>query len=129
MTRRARILLVEDHPGSRELAEVILERAGYEVIAAADGETGLATARELHPDLIVMDVNLPGLDGLEVTRRLKAQPSTWEIPVLAVTAYAMRGDEERVLAAGCNGYLTKPIDRQLLLSTVARLLPQEAHQA
>jgi two-component system cell cycle response regulator DivK len=129
MTRRARILLVEDHPGSRELAEIILERAGYEVIVAADGEAGLAAANTARPDLIVMDVNLPGLDGLEVTRRLKAQPSTWEIPILAVTAYAMRGDEDRVRAAGCSGYVTKPIDRQLLVSTVARLLPQEANQS
>jgi two-component system, cell cycle response regulator DivK len=115
----SRILLVEDHPLNRELAEAILMRAGYEVLVAPDGETGLATAHSAHPDVILMDIELPGLDGLEATRRLKADATTREIPVLALTAYAMRGDEERARAAGCDGYLTKPIDRQTLLDAVA----------
>jgi two-component system cell cycle response regulator DivK len=115
----SRILLVEDHPLNRELAEAILMRAGYEVLVAPDGETGLATAHSAHPDVILMDIELPGLDGLEATRRLKADANTRAIPVLALTAYAMRGDEERARAAGCDGYLTKPIDRQTLLDAVA----------
>jgi two-component system cell cycle response regulator DivK len=118
-----RILLVEDHPLNRELAEAILMRAGYEVLVATDGETGLATAHSEHPDLILMDIELPGLDGLEATRRLKADATTRTIPVLALTAYAMRGDEERARAAGCDGYLTKPIDRQTLLDAVACCIP------
>ena len=113
-----RILLVEDHPLNRELVEAILVRAGYEVLVAPDGETGLTTAHAERPNLILMDLELPGLDGLEVTRRLKADPTMQEIPVLAVTAYAMRGDEQRARAAGCDGYVTKPINRQKLLDAV-----------
>jgi two-component system, cell cycle response regulator DivK len=115
----ARVLLVEDHPLNRELAEAVLADAGYEVLIASDGEAGLAAAYSTHPDLILMDIELPGLDGLEATRRLKADATTRAIPVLALTAYAMRGDEERARAAGCDGYLTKPIDRQTLLDAVA----------
>ena len=117
------ILLVEDNPLNRELAEAILVRAGYEVLMAPNGESALATARSEQPDLILMDIELPGLDGLEATRRLKADPSLRAIPVLALTAYAMRGDEQRCRAAGCDGYLTKPIDRMTLLDAVARCLP------
>src|SRR4051794_12902423 len=108
----ARVLLVEDHPLNRELAEAVLADAGYEVLIASDGEAGLAAAFSAHPDLILMDIELPGLDGLEATRRLKADASTRAIPVLALTAYAMRGDEEGARPAGCDGYLTKPIDRR-----------------
>jgi two-component system cell cycle response regulator DivK len=124
-----RILLVEDHPLNRELAEAILVRAGYEVLVAPDGETGLATASAARPALILMDIELPGLDGLEATRRLKADPATQGIPVLALTAYAMRGDEQRASAAGCDGYVTKPINRQRLLDAVARCLPPERKNA
>jgi two-component system cell cycle response regulator DivK len=123
MTQRARLLLVEDHPLNRELAEAILVRAGYEVLVVPNGESALAAVRGEHPDLILMDIELPGLDGLEVTRRLKADPALRDIPVLALTAYAMRGDEQRCRAAGCDGYLTKPIDRMTLLDAVARCLP------
>ena len=92
---------------------------------APDGEAGLAAAHSAHPDVILMDIELPGLDGLEATRRLKADATTREIPVLALTAYAMRGDEERARAAGCDGYLTKPIDRQTLLDAVACCLSRQ----
>jgi two-component system cell cycle response regulator DivK len=123
MTQRARLLLVEDHPLNRELAEAILVRAGYEVLVVPNGESALAAVRGEHPDLILMDIELPGLDGLEVTRRLKADAALRDIPVLALTAYAMRGDEQRCRAAGCDGYLTKPIDRMTLLDAVARCVP------
>jgi two-component system cell cycle response regulator DivK len=126
---RGRVLLVEDHPLNRELAEAILTRAGYEVLVAQDGESGLAAARNEKPDLILMDIELPGLDGLEATRRLKADPTLRLIPVLALTAYAMRGDEQRAQAAGCDGYLTKPIDRVTLLEAVERCIPPPAADA
>jgi two-component system cell cycle response regulator DivK len=126
---RGRVLLVEDHPLNRELAEAILTRAGYEVLVAQDGESGLAAARSEQPDLILMDIELPGLDGLEATRRLKADPTLRLIPVLALTAYAMRGDEQRAQAAGCDGYLTKPIDRVTLLEAVERCIPRPAADA
>src|SRR5207248_6549660 len=118
----ARVLLVEDHPLNRELAEAVLADAGYEVLIASDGEAGLAAAHSAHPDVILMDIELPGLDGLEATRRLKADATTRAIPILALTAYAMRGDEERARAAGCDGYLTKPIDRRALLTALGECL-------
>jgi two-component system cell cycle response regulator DivK len=118
-----RILLVEDNPLNRELLETVLVRAGYEVLVAPDGESALAAAHATHPDLILMDLELPGLDGLEATRRLKADPATRGIPILALTAYAMRGDEERARRAGCDGYLTKPINRRTLLDAIASCLP------
>jgi two-component system, cell cycle response regulator DivK len=123
MTAQRRILLVEDHPINRELAEAMLMMAGYDVIVAPDGEAGLAAAHEALPDLVLMDIELPGLDGLECTRRLKGAADTGAIPVVALTAYAMCGDEERARAAGCDGYITKPIDRQVLLTELARFLP------
>jgi two-component system cell cycle response regulator DivK len=129
MTRPATILVVEDHPLNRELTEAMLLRAGYTVLMAGDAETGLACATTDHPDLILMDIELPGLDGLEATRRLKADPCTADIPVLAVTAYAMRRDEERALGAGCDGFVTKPVERQLLLATVERFLRRDREGA
>jgi two-component system cell cycle response regulator DivK len=123
MVPQRRILLVEDHPINRELAEAMLMMAGYDVIVAPDGEAGLAAAHEARPDLVLMDIELPGLDGLECTRRLKSAQDTGSIPVVALTAYAMCGDEARARAAGCDGYVTKPIDRQVLLDELARFLP------
>jgi two-component system cell cycle response regulator DivK len=114
---------VEDHPLNRELVEAILVRAGYEVLVAPDAETALTAAHAARPDLILMDIELPGLDGLEATRQLKAHPATRAIPILALTAYAMHGDEERARDAGCDGYLTKPVDRRILLAALARCLP------
>ena len=123
MTQSARILLVDDHPISIQVAEAFLERAGYAVIRAEDGERALALAQSTAPAAILMDLNMPGMDGLEVTRRLKADPATRAIPIIALTAYAMRGDEERARAAGCDDYVPKPIDRQRLLATIARHVP------
>ena len=119
----AKILIVDDSDTIRQQVGITLAQAGYEVIVAPNGESALAMAHSEQPDLILMDIELPGLDGLEATRRLKADASLRTIPVLALTAYAMRGDEQRCRAAGCDGYLTKPIDRMTLLDAVARCLP------
>ncbi|HEY7066122.1 MAG TPA: response regulator [Chloroflexota bacterium] len=117
-----RVLVVEDHPLNRELAEAILERAGYDVVLAEDGETALETVAARRPDVILLDIDLPGISGLDVARQLKADPGTRAIPVVALTAYAMVGDEERVRAAGCDDYVTKPIERPKLLGAVERAL-------
>jgi two-component system, cell cycle response regulator DivK len=121
-----RVLIVEDHPLNRELAEAVLERAGYVVLTAEDGETALASVAAQRPDVILLDVELPGISGLEVARRLKEDPATRTIPLVALTAYAMVGDEARVRAAGCDYYVTKPIERPKLLGAVERALGREA---
>ena len=116
------ILIVEDNPDNRKLAGTVLEFAGYQVLQADDAVAGMALARSRQPALILMDIQLPGMDGLTATRLLKGDPETRAIPVLAVTAFAMRGDEERMLAAGCDGYLAKPFDYKDLLARVRDLI-------
>jgi two-component system cell cycle response regulator DivK len=115
----ARILIVEDNPDNMLLTVMLLESAGHHVISAIDAEAGLALARAELPDLILMDIQLPGMDGLEATMLLKADPLTRAIPVIAVTALAMKGDEERIRAAGCDSYIAKPIGIQDFLGSVA----------
>lgn len=100
----------------------MLERAGYEVEAVRSGEAALAAIAEHRPQLVLMDVQLPGRDGLELTRDLKAEPATAEIPIVALTAHAMRGDDEQALAAGCAGYISKPIDTRTFASQVGGFL-------
>ena len=117
-----RILVVDDNAVNRRLLQVLLRFRGYEVCEAASAPEAFATLREKPPHLILMDLRLPGMDGLTVTRRLKADPATREIPVVAVTSYAMKGDEETARAAGCSAYVTKPIDKTLFLETVASVL-------
>ncbi len=117
-----RILVVEDNPANLKLAVLMLEGKGYEVLQATDAETGLRLAREEAPDLILMDVHLPGMDGLAATRLLKGDPLTRGIRVVALTALAMSGDRERIEAAGCDEYLSKPFHYQQLLETVERSL-------
>ena len=117
-----RILIIEDTPMNIELATDVLEGAGYDVIQAEDAETGIELARSELPDLILMDVGLPGMDGLSATRILKQDPSTKDIPVVALTSHAMKGDEEKMLAAGCESYMTKPIDIGAFLKAVARFI-------
>jgi two-component system, cell cycle response regulator DivK len=112
------ILVVEDNPTNMKLSTFVLESADYTVITATDAEIGLTLARERHPDLILMDVQLPGMDGLDATALLKADEATRAIPVVALTALAMKGDEERIRAAGCDGYIAKPLDYKELLATV-----------
>ncbi|MHB1201638.1 MAG: response regulator [Acidithiobacillus sp.] len=118
----SKILIIEDNAVNRKLVEVILSKAGYAVLPAADAEQGIALARSEHPDLILMDIHLPGMDGLAATRLLKEDSSTRGIPVMALTALAMKGDEECILAAGCDAYLGKPIRHEALLEAVAGLL-------
>ncbi len=110
------------------LVRKILCSAGYEVIEAADGNSGIAAAYEQAPDLILMDVNLPDIDGLEATRQIKADPQVRDIPILALTANAMHGDRERCLEAGCNGYIPKPITKNELLNTVAHFINQTEYK-
>ena len=118
----ATILVVEDNLHNLKLAQLVLQRAGHEVLSADNGETGLAMAREQHPDLILMDVQMPGMDGLAATRLLKQNPLTAQIKVIALTALAMKGDSERILAAGCDAYLAKPYHYNDLISAVDRAL-------
>lgn len=117
-----RVLVVEDHESNMELATDVLELAGYQVLQAFDAEEGIELAKREKPDLIVMDVGLPGMDGLEATRLLKADPATQHIPVLASTSHAMKGDRERILAAGCDAYISKPIDTRGFARIVADLI-------
>jgi two-component system, cell cycle response regulator DivK len=116
------VLIVEDHPANLKLARLILESAGHEVLARDNAVEGLAAACELRPDLILMDIHLPGMDGLEAIRRLKADRATVDIPVIALTAFAMRDDAQRMHAAGCDGYLAKPYRRGALVKAVADAL-------
>jgi CheY-like chemotaxis protein len=116
-----KILIVEDVEYNRDLLVQLLEEE-YEVVTAADGAAGLEAAARERPDLILMDLSLPGVDGWEATRRLKAAPATEAIPVIALTAHAMQGDEERARACGCDDYLTKPIDEDQLFDKLTRLL-------
>ena len=118
----ARVLIVEDNPANMTLATFLLQSAGHSVVTAANAEIGLMLARSEHPDLILMDIQLPGMDGLEATGLLKADEATRAIPVVALTALAMKGDEERIRAAGCDGYIAKPMRYKDFLATVAQQL-------
>src|SRR5260370_35199227 len=113
-----RILYIEDNFKNRRLVKKLLKLNGYEMIEAEDGLQGLAIAARERPDLILMDINLPGVDGMEATSRLKSSPDLSHIPIIALTAAAMRGDRERIIAAGCDGYMQKPIDNVQLINTV-----------
>lgn len=118
------VLLVEDNQMNSRLVEYVLERDGFEVRVMDSAEEAVNSAGADPPDVILMDIQLPGMDGLEATRRLKENASTAKIPILAITAHAMRGDEERILAAGCEGYISKPINTRELAATVRNYLPQ-----
>jgi len=117
-----RVLVVEDTEDNRRIIRELLTSAGYETIEAVTGEEGVAMAAEHHPDLILMDVQLPVLDGYEATRRIKANPALRHIPVIAVTSYALSGDEEKTRAAGCDAYVAKPFSPRLLLAKVRGFL-------
>jgi two-component system cell cycle response regulator DivK len=118
----ARVLLVEDNPASLKLATFLLESAGHTVLSATDAEAGLTLARGQRPDLILMDIQLPGMDGLEAIAVLKQDDSTRAIPVIALTALAMKGDEERIRAAGYDGYIAKPLRYTEFLATITARL-------
>jgi CheY-like chemotaxis protein len=117
-----RILVIEDNPANLKLATLMLNKAGHTVTSAQTAEDGLALVRTDPPDLILMDIQLPGISGLDATRLLKQNPATRPIPVIAVTALAMKGDEERMRAVGCDGYLTKPLRYQQLWDSITALL-------
>jgi two-component system, cell cycle response regulator DivK len=118
----SKVLIIEDNPTNMTLAIFLLNSVGHAVLSATDAEAGLALAREEQPDLILMDIQLPGMDGLEAAALLKADQATRAIPVIALTALAMKGDEERIRAAGCDGYIAKPMRYQEFLKTVAEQL-------
>lgn len=118
------ILIADDRPSSRELLRTVLERAGYDVIEAEDGEQAVARAHGSHPRLILLDLQMPRLDGFGVLEQLRADPEFRDTPVLALTASAMSGDRERILAAGFTDYLAKPAGPDLLRAAVARLLEE-----
>ena len=120
------ILLVEDNPVNRRLAVFLLRSQGYEVREATTALEALEMLEKERPDLIVMDIQLPGMDGLEATRKIKAQPATTDIPIIAVTSYAMNGDREKAMAAGCAGYVTKPIDKNIFIQEVAARLGEKS---
>lgn len=116
------ILVVDDNPQNLKLARLVLKTAGYVVQTANDAEEAQAALAAQLPALILMDLQLPGMDGLELTRQLKADPARCHVPILALTAYAMKGDEDRALAAGCDAYLAKPFEADVLISEVQRLI-------
>src|ERR1700741_3374087 len=116
-----RILLIEDNPMSRDMLTRRLEKRGYQIVTAADGSEGNAVAAKQLPDMILMDMSLPGLDGWETTRELRSRPDTKQIPVIALTAHALAGDRERSLDAGCDEYETKPIELSTLVQKIEKL--------
>ena len=118
----ARVLIVEDNPANMALTVFLLQSAGHSVLRATDAEAGLTLARDQQPNLILMDIQLPGMDGLQATELLKKDDATRAIPVIALTALAMKGDEERIRAAGCDGYIAKPMHYQEFLATIAARL-------
>jgi len=120
----AKILIVEDNEMNRDMLARRLRRKNFEVAIAIDGETGIAAATQESPDLILLDLSLPGIDGWETARRLKAAAESAAIPIIALTAHAMTGDREKALAAGCDDYDTKPVELPRLLEKIQNLLPQ-----
>ncbi len=124
-----RILYIEDNSENRLLVRRVLSAEGYQLIEAADGPSGLRVAEEIAPDLILMDINLPDVDGYEVTSRIRSLPHLARVPIVAMTANVMKGDREKSLAAGCDGYIQKPIDIDLLPEQIAKFLSRHSHES
>lgn len=118
-----RVLVIEDQEDNRRIMRDLLTNAGYELIEAATGEEGVAIAESSRPDLILMDIQLPGIDGCEATRRIRAKSSLEHVPIIAVTSYALSGDDTKALAAGCSAYISKPFSPRMLLAKVREFLP------
>ena len=116
------VLVIEDNEMNMKLARSLLQIGNYSVLEAVDAEVGIQMAREHHPDLIMMDIQLPGMDGLAATREIKNDPAMKDISIVALTSYAMQGDEEKARDAGCAGYISKPIDTRSFLETVGKFL-------
>lgn len=123
MTKR--ILVVEDQEDNRRIIRDLLTSIGYELIEATDGEAGVRLAKEQRPDLILMDIQLPVLDGYAATRRIKAEPQLRAIPIVVVTSYALSGDDAKAMAAGADGYVAKPFSPRHLLATIRKFLPED----
>jgi two-component system cell cycle response regulator DivK len=123
---KRKVLIVDDNPMNMKLVRVLLTGEGYEVRTAADALEALDILKEWRPLLILMDIQLPGIDGLELTHRLKADSATDQIIIIGLTAYAMKGDEERILAAGCDAYIAKPIDTRMLPGVIATLIEKNS---
>ena len=121
----ARILVVEDDPQNLYLVKYLLEKSGFEVVVARDGEEGVAAAQESRPDIILMDMLLPKMDGYEATKAIKAMPVLASVKIVALTAYSMKGDKAKVLEAGCEGYIPKPLDPSSFVSEVEEYLSEE----
>ncbi|MBI5869617.1 MAG: response regulator [Actinobacteria bacterium] len=119
---KTRVMLVEDNQMNSRLVEFVLDRDGFTTIVMADAEEAIRAAADDPPDIMLMDIQLPGMDGLEATRQLKKNPITAKIPIVAITAHAMTGDEERIRAAGCEGYISKPINTRELAQTIRKYL-------
>jgi len=117
-----RALVIEDHPLNMKLMRVLLAAGGFEVVEAVDAEKGIAAARDCRPDLIIMDVQLPGMDGLSATRAIRTDPDLKDIVVVAVTSFAMPGDEAKAREAGCTGYITKPIDTRTFIGEIGKYI-------
>lgn len=122
---KKKILLIEDNEQNRYLVVFLLEKRGHEVVPAGDGPMGIALARRIQPDLILLDIQLPGMDGYAVARELRKNPALQGVPIVAVTSYAMAGDREKTLAAGCTAYLEKPIDPETFGEEIDRQLAAE----
>jgi len=122
----AKVLVVEDNPANMTLATFLLESVGHTVLKAQDAEAGVGLARSERPDLVLMDIQLPGMDGLRATSILKADAATRDISVIALTALAMKGDEERIRSAGCDGYIAKPLSYKDFLETISRELERRS---
>ena len=118
-----RILVIEDTDDNRQIIRDLLTAFDYELIEAADGAEGVAQAQSQHPDLILMDIQLPEMDGYEATRRIRAIPELAQVPIIAVTSYALSGDEAKTRAAGCDGYVAKPFSPRQLLAKIREFLP------
>jgi two-component system, cell cycle response regulator DivK len=119
-----RILVIEDTEDNRQIIRDLLSSVGYELIEAADGTEGVAMAQSQRPDLILMDIQLPEMDGYEATRRIRAIPELARVPIIAVTSYALSGDEAKTRAAGCDGYVAKPFSPRQLLAKIREFLPE-----
>ncbi|MCX8043004.1 MAG: response regulator [Desulfobacterota bacterium] len=121
----ATILIIEDNEKNLYLATFLLEKHGFFVVAARDGRSGIELAEKTTPDLILLDIQLPEMDGYTVARALKSSPNLAQVPIVAVTSYAMAGDRERILAAGCNGYIEKPINPETFVAEIMRYMGDE----
>lgn len=117
-----KVLVVEDNRDNLKIVKYALQRAGYEVISAERGEDGVELAIREQPFFVIMDINLPGIDGIETTKRIRASRADGKIPIIAITSYAMSGDRERILAAGCNGYIEKPIDPLTITEQIHKII-------